>query len=134
LLIDPEKERISLGIKQLSDQPAASNVVKKGEIVTCEIVEVNPEFLRIKLSDDSEGVIKKIDISSDRKEQRAERFAVGDRVDAKIISVDKKGEVNLSIKQLEIDQNKQAIKDFGSSDSGATLGDILGAALNKAGS
>jgi small subunit ribosomal protein S1 len=134
LLIDPEKERISLGIKQLSDQPAASNAVKKGEIVTCEIVEVNPEFLRIKLSDDSEGVIKKIDISSDRKEQRAERFAVGDRVDAKIISVDKKGEVNLSIKQLEIDQNKQAIKDFGSSDSGATLGDILGAALNKAGS
>ncbi len=131
LLIDPEKERIGLGIKQLSEQPEASNVVKKGEIVTCEITEITAEHLTIKLSDGSHGIIKKNDISSDRKEQRPERFAVGDRVDAKIISIDKKGEVSLSIKQLEIEQNKQAVKEFGSSDSGATLGDILGAALSR---
>jgi small subunit ribosomal protein S1 len=131
LLIDPEKERIGLGIKQLSEQPASSATIKKGQVVTCEIVEVSEEGLNVRLSDGSEGNIKKIDISSDRKEQRPDRFAVGDRVDAKITNVGKKGETALSIKLLEIEQNKQAIKDFGSSDSGATLGDILGAALSK---
>jgi small subunit ribosomal protein S1 len=130
LLIDPEKERIGLGVKQLSEQPASSGV-KKGQVVTCEITEISEEGLKVRLSDGSEGLIKKNDISNERKEQRPERFAVGDRVDAKIIMVGKKGEVSLSIKQLEIEQNKQAIKEFGSSDSGSTLGDILGAALSK---
>jgi small subunit ribosomal protein S1 len=132
LLIDAEKERISLGIKQLEDRPEAAQTIKKGEVVTCEITEVTADGLKVKLSDGQEGFIKKIDISSDRKEQRPERFAVGDRIDAKIATVDKKdGSVTLSIKQLEIEQNKQAVKEYGSSDSGATLGDILGAALSK---
>ncbi len=130
LIIDAEKERISLGIKQL-DEEGASSQVRRGEQVTCEVTEVEKDGLVVKLSDDRKGYIKKMDLSSERKEQRSERFAVGDRIDAKVASIDKKtGEVQLSIKQLEIEQHKQAVKDYGSSDSGATLGDILGAALN----
>ena len=83
--------------------------------------------------DKTQGFIKKIDLSRERKEQRLERFAAGDRVDAKITMVDKKsGKVTLSIKALELDQHKQAVAEYGSSDSGASLGDILGAAFTEA--
>ncbi len=134
LLIDAEKERISLGIKQL-DEAGAANATQfaRGEQVTCEVIEIEKDGIAVKLSDDKEGFIKKIDLSSERKEQRPERFAVGDRVDARIVTTDKKtGKVQLSIKQIEIEQHKQAIKDYGSTDSGASLGDILGAALDQA--
>jgi small subunit ribosomal protein S1 len=136
LLIDSEKERISLGIKQLDEAGAANaSQFARGEQVTCEVVEVEKEGIAVKVGDDRHGFIKKQDLSSDRKEQRTERFNVGDRVDARVISADKKtGKLMLSIKQLEIEQHKQAIKEYGSTDSGASLGDILGAALSQANS
>ncbi len=132
LLIDAEKERISLGIKQL-DESGAADQVKRGEQLTCEITAIEKDGIVVKLSDGGEGFIKKIDLSSERKEQRPERFAVGDRIDAKVMSTDKAtGRTLLSIKQLEIEQHKKAIREYGSSDSGATLGDILGVALSQA--
>ena len=132
LLVDAEKERVSLGIKQL-EETGDSDQPKRGEQVTSEITAITEDGIAVKLSDGKEGFIKKIDLSSDRKEQRPERFAVGDRIDARVMSFDKKsGKAQLSIRQLEIEQHKQAIKEYGSSDSGATLGDILGAALSQA--
>ncbi len=136
LVIDVEKERVSLGIKQLSENPVEEVVsnTKKGEVETCTITEVTKDGLEVKLVSGAEGFIKKAELSRERKEQRPERFAAGDRIDAQIISVDKSsGKVQLSIKNLEIEQHKQAIAEFGSSDSGASLGDILGAALSEAG-
>jgi len=137
LLIDPEKERVSLGIKQLEKAPATAALpegVGKGETVTCTISEITKDGVQVELEGGAQGFIKKVEISRERKEQRPERFAVGDRVDAKIISTDKKtGKVSLSIKALEIEQHQRAIEEYGSSDSGASLGDILGAALSEAG-
>ena len=137
LLIDADKERISLGVKQLEegrDATSDSQHFKRGMVVTCEVKEIEKDVLRVAVNDTS-GVIRKSDISSERREQRTERFSTGDRIDAKVVSVDKhSGELVLSVKQFEIEQHKQAIKDYGSSDSGATLGDILGAALHEAGS
>lgn len=140
LLIDAEKERVSLGIKQLEEGGAATSSaalpdgVGKGETVTCTIAEVSKDGLLVDLEGGAQGFIKKIDLSRERKEQRPERFAVGDRVDAKITGADKKsGKVNLSIKALEMEQHQRAIEEYGSSDSGASLGDILGAALSEAG-
>lgn len=136
LLIDAEKERVSLGIKQLDKAPATAAMpegVDRGETVTCTITEVNKDGVEVELEGGVSGFIKKTEISRERKEQRPERFAVGDRVDAKIISADKKtGKVSLSIKALEIEQHQRAIDEYGSSDSGASLGDILGAALSEA--
>lgn len=134
LLIDADKERISLGIKQL-DESGAANATQfaRGEQVTCEVTEVEKDGIAVKLSDDKVGYIKKADLSSERKEQRPERFNVGDRIDARVMGSDKKtGHLQLSVKQLEIEQHKQAIKEYGSTDSGASLGDILGAALDQA--
>ncbi len=136
LLVDVEKERVSLGIKQLSDAPAEQAMpegVNKGATVTSTIQDISKDGLTVEMENNTQGFIKKIDIARERKEQRPERFAIGDRVDAKILSVDKKtGMVSLSIKALEIEQHKQAIKEYGSTDSGASLGDILGAALSEA--
>lgn len=140
LLIDPEKERVSLGIKQLSEGPATADkssssaeVVGKGETVTCTIAEITKDGIEVNIEGGKQGFIKKAELSRERKEQRPERFAVGDRVDAKIISADKKtGKVSLSIKALEVEQHQKAIEEYGSSDSGASLGDILGAALSEA--
>jgi small subunit ribosomal protein S1 len=132
LLVDAEKERVSLGIKQMEEN-ADADQLKRGEQVTCEVMAVQEDGVAVKLSDGKEGFIKKTDLSSDRKEQRPERFTVGDRIDARVMSFDKKSsKAQLSIRQLEIEQHKQAIKEYGSSDSGATLGDILGAALTQA--
>lgn len=132
LLIDADKERISLGIKQL-DTERSDQQLRRGQQVTSEVTAIEKDGVHVKLSDDQEGFIKKMDLSNERKEQRPERFAVGDRIDAKVISTDKKSNVvQLSIKQLEQEQHKKAVQEYGSSDSGATLGDILGVALSQA--
>ncbi len=135
LLIDPEKERISLGIKQLTENPKqeALDSFGKGQTITCEVTAVQDDGIEVKLGDDMIAFIKKSDLARERQEQRPNRFAVGDRVDAKITSVDNKNhKVNVSIRALELDQHKHAIEEYGSSDSGASLGDILGAALDEA--
>ena len=142
LSIDIEKERISLGIKQLTENPdgevaaavssAPASQFAKGATVTCKVLEVQRDGIEVELAEGVKSFIKKADLSRDRQDQRADRFAVGDRVDAKVISVDAKGRVNVSIKALELEEHKRAIEEYGSSDSGASLGDILGAALSEA--
>ncbi len=128
--IDVEKERISLGIKQLSEDPfAGAATLKKGEIVTCVIKEVTDKGLEVEI-DGASGFIRKADLSKDKAEQNPERFAVGEKLDAKIASVDSKSrKLTLSVKALEIDEEKKALSEYGSTDSGASLGDILGAAI-----
>ncbi|HCY47808.1 MAG TPA: 30S ribosomal protein S1 [Alphaproteobacteria bacterium] len=132
--VDIEKERISLGIKQLSEDPfkAGMDGLKKGATVTCSVLEVTDGGLRVAVNDGIEGFIRRADLSRDRAEQRPERFSQGDRVDARLMSLDKNGRsVSLSIKALEIAEEKEAVAQYGSTDSGASLGDILGAALGK---
>ncbi|MBV8060045.1 MAG: 30S ribosomal protein S1 [Alphaproteobacteria bacterium] len=138
LEIDAEKERISLGIKQLSEDPFEGVAVnfKKGDIVTCTVSTVQEAGIEVSLGDTANGFtgfIKRGDLARDRSEQRADRFAVGEKVDAKITNIDKGArKVALSIKARELDEEKQAMAEYGSSDSGASLGDILGAAIKKA--
>jgi small subunit ribosomal protein S1 len=134
LSIDVEKERISLGIKQLSESAddATKETIKKGSIITCLVSAVQDDGVEVTLADGEVCFIKKNELSSDRQEQRVERFAIGDRLDAKVVSLDKHKKPALSIKALELEEQKKAIAEFGSTDSGASLGDILGAALNKA--
>jgi small subunit ribosomal protein S1 len=131
--VDVEKERISLGIKQLGEDPfeEAGETLKKNSVVTVVVTEVNEGGINVKLVDnDLTAFIKRADLSRDRSEQRPERFAVGDKVDARVVSFDKKsGKPTLSIKAYEIAEEKEAMKQYGSADSGASLGDILGAAL-----
>ncbi len=135
LEIDVEKERISLGIKQLEGDPfqEAISGVKKGDVVTCTVTTVTDGGLEVTIADGAPGFIRKSDLSRERSEQRPDRFAVGEKVDAKVTNVDKNSrKITLSIKAREVDEDKQAMAQFGSSDSGASLGDILGAAMNKA--
>ncbi len=132
--IDVNKERISLGIKQLTSDPMDNTKgLKKGGTVTCNITKVTENGLEVTIGEDDaplEAFIRRADLSRDRSEQRPERFSVGDKVDAMVTSFDKKSrKVSLSIKVLEITEEKEAVKQYGSSDSGASLGDILGAAL-----
>jgi len=133
--VDIEKERISLGIKQVAGDPMESLAgVKKGDTVTCEVVGVEENGLNVKIAgSEMTAYIKRADLARDRSEQRPERFAVGEKVDAKVTQIDSKARrINVSIKALEIADEKAAVAQYGSSDSGASLGDILGAALNKA--
>ena len=133
--VDVEKERISLGIKQLADDPFATAAAqhKKGDVVTCTVTQVNDGGVEVSLGDGMIGFIRKADLARDRGDQRPDRFAVGEKVDAKITAIDAKTrKVSLSIKAREVEEEKQAMADYGSSDSGASLGDILGAALSKA--
>ncbi len=134
--VDTEKERISLGIKQLKTDPAKSiSGLKKGGVVTCTVTQVTENGLEVLIGEDEgmKAFIRRSDLSRDRAEQRPERFSVGDKLDAKVTTLDKKArKVNLSIKQLEISEENEAVAQYGSSDSGASLGDILGAALAKA--
>ena len=135
LEVDPEKERISLGIKQVSNDPFnAVNNLRRGMAVTCEVLDVKDSGLEVRIADtELTSFIRRSDLSRDRSEQRPERFAVGDKVDANISQIDKGSrKVSLSIKALEIAEEKEAVAQYGSSDSGASLGDILGAALNRA--
>lgn len=132
---DPEKERISLGIKQLGSDPFKSvDTLKKGAVVTCEVLEVKDSGLEVKIAGtDMTTFIRRADLSRDRSEQRPERFSPGDMVDAAVQSLDKNSrKIAVSIKALEIAEEKQAVAQYGSTDSGASLGDILGAALSKA--
>ena len=133
LEIDIEKERVSLGIKQLTDDPMGKNKdLTKGKITTCIIKSIKGTGLEVQISDNLKGFIKKSELSKEKSDQRLDRFAVDEKVDAKIISVDnKKRIINLSIKSIQVEEEKQALKDYGSVDSGASLGDILGAALEK---
>ncbi len=132
--INVENERVSLGIKQLTEDKFTSELenIKLGDTVTCLINEINDNNIEVTIGDNINGNIKKSDLSRDRKEQRTDRFGIGDKVDATVIKIDKKQRsVNVSIKAREIEEEKQAMAEFGSSDSGASLGDILGAALEK---
>ncbi|MFM9861412.1 30S ribosomal protein S1 [Pseudoxanthobacter sp. M-2] len=130
--VDVEKERISLGIKQLAGDPFAdAGEIKKGQIVTCEITDVKEGGIEVKLiGTDLSTFIRRSDLARDRGDQRPERFAAGEKVDARVIQFDRRArKVQVSIKALEIAEEKEAVAQFGSSDSGASLGDILGAAL-----
>jgi len=134
--VDVEKERVSLGIKQLGGDPVGDgDTYKKGQTVTVTVTSIETGGIEVKFGEDDAPVssfIRKSDLSRDRNEQRTERFAVGDRVDAQITAVDKASRrVSVSIKALEMADEKEAIEQFGSSDSGASLGDILGAALRE---
>jgi small subunit ribosomal protein S1 len=138
--VDVEKERISLGVKQLGGDPFVTagaavageeGEVKKGAIVTCEILEVKDGGLEVKIvGTDLQAFIKRNELARDRNDQRPDRFAVGEKVDARITLFDRKArKVSVSIKALEVAEEKDAIAQYGSADSGASLGDILGAAL-----
>jgi small subunit ribosomal protein S1 len=132
--VDAQKERISLGIKQVGGDPLESiGKLKKGAQVTCEVMAVQESGIEVKLADtDITTFIKRNDLSRDRSEQRPERFNVGDKVDAAVTSLDKSSRrVTVSIKALEIAEEKQAVAQYGSSDSGASLGDIFKAAIKK---
>ena len=132
--IDVNKERISLGIKQLTDDPFAgqADAYRKGEVVTCNVSAITDNGIDVTIGENMTGFIRRTDLSRDRAEQRADRYAVGEKVDAIVTSVDKKTrKLSLSIKARESAEEKQAMAEFGSSDSGASLGDILGAALAK---
>jgi small subunit ribosomal protein S1 len=132
--VDVEKERVSLGVKQLKSDPMQAGV-RKGETVTCTVTEVASGGIEVALADGQlKAFIRKSDLSRDRDEQRPERFAVGDKVDAKVTNLDKATRrVSVSIKALEVAEEKEAVEQYGSSDSGASLGDILGAALKEQG-
>lgn len=132
--IDIEKERISLGIKQMSEDPfAGATELKKGSVVTCTVTAIQDAGVDVEVSEGVTGFIRKGDLSRDRAEQRPDRFAVGDKLDAKITSIDSKTrKVSLSIKSKEVAEEKEAVAQYGSSDAGASLGDILGAAMQKA--
>ncbi len=137
--MDIEKERISLGIKQLTDNPNPSSNkagsfdiegVKKNDVVTVVITEINDGGLKVLVNEKIPGFIKKSDLSRERSEQRTDRFATGEKVDAMVLSVSRREQrLNLSIKALETQQEKEAMEQYGSADSGATLGDILGKVL-----
>jgi small subunit ribosomal protein S1 len=132
--VDVTKERISLGIKQLREDPLEGGMksIRKGAVVTCTVSKVLDSGIEVLANEVVPGFIRKTDLSRERSEQRPDRFAVGEKVDAKITSVDKSGrKVNLSIKAREAEEEKKAMEEFGSSDSGASLGDILGAALKS---
>ncbi|MDC1383690.1 30S ribosomal protein S1 [Candidatus Puniceispirillum sp.] len=132
--IDVNKERISLGIKQLTDDPYAgqADAYRKGEVVTCIVTALSENGIDVKIGESMTGFIRRTDLSRDRAEQRTDRFAVGEKVDAIVTSVDKKTrKLSLSIKARESAEEKKAMDEFGSSDSGASLGDILGAAFAK---
>jgi small subunit ribosomal protein S1 len=139
--VDVEKERISLGIKQLqaggeqTAEGSAGGELKKNDVVTCEVIDVKEGGIDVRISGtDLEAFIRRADLARDRGDQRSERFQVGQKVDARVTQFDRKSrKVSVSIKALEVAEEKEAIAQYGSSDSGATLGDILGTALKRAG-
>ncbi len=142
--VDVEKERISLGIKQLSEggaaasgeaAAAAAGELKKGVVVTGEVIDVKEGGIDVKIvGTEYTSFIKRAELARDRSEQRPDRFAVGQKVDARVTQFDRRTRrVTVSIKALEVAEEKEAIAQYGSSDSGATLGDILGTALKRKG-
>jgi small subunit ribosomal protein S1 len=139
--VDVEKERISLGMKQLERGGVAVGGaaggtsgagVNKGETVTVTVLEVRDGGLEVQVGDDgATGFIKRTDLGRDRDEQRPERFQVGQKFDAQVTGLDRSKKPTFSIKALQLSEEKQAVAQYGSSDSGASLGDILGAALKE---
>ncbi len=137
--IDIEKERVSLGIKQLESgpaekagSPATGGALKKNQVVTGTVTEVNDGGIEVELEGGVRSFIRRADLARDRNDQRPDRFGKGDKVDAMVTSMDKASrKISLSIKAREVAEEKEAVAQFGSSDSGASLGDILGAALKK---
>jgi small subunit ribosomal protein S1 len=135
--IDAEKERISLGMKQLErgapaagGVPASGDRVNKNQVVTVTVLEVRDAGLEVQQGDDgATGFIKRTDLGRDRDEQRPERFQVGQKFDAMVTGFDRSKKPTFSIKAMQISEEKQAVAQYGSSDSGASLGDILGEAL-----
>ncbi len=132
--VDIEKERVSLGIKQLTADPIKSvGTLKKGDVVTCTVAGVQDNGIEVTVGDGMHAFIRRSDLARDRSEQRPDKFAVGDKVDAQVTNFDKASrKITLSIKAREISEEKEAVAQYGSSDSGASLGDILGAAISKA--
>lgn len=134
LSVDIEKEKVALGVKQLTDDPCENLFGKfsKNMTATCVVTDIQEDGIEVEVEGEVQGFIKRGDLASDKTEQRTNRFAVGDRVDAKVTYIDRVNKrLNLSIKYLEMDQRDKAIKEYGSTDSGASLGDILGAALSE---
>ncbi|OAO01086.1 30S ribosomal protein S1 [Sphingomonadales bacterium EhC05] len=135
--IDIEKERISLGMKQLEKgAPAVGGAdtggMKKGSVATVTVLEVRDGGLEVQIGDDgATGFIKRSDLGRDRDEQRPDRFQVGQKLDAMVTGFDRSKKPNFSIKAHQLAEEKQAVEQFGSTDSGASLGDILGEALKK---
>jgi len=134
--IDVEKERISLGMKQLEKgAPAEGGVegsLRRGEVVTVNVLEVRDGGLEVQVGEDgATGFIKRSDLGRDRDEQRPDRFQTGQKIDAMVTGFDRSKKPNFSIKAHQIAEEKEAVAQFGSADSGASLGDILGAALKK---
>lgn len=132
--VDVEKERISLGIKQLAEDPYESiaGKLKKGQVVTCTVTNVVDGGVEVDVGGGMSGFIRKSELSRDRSEQRPDRFATGEKVDAKITQVDRGGrKIALSIKAREMDEEKKAVAEYGSTDAGASLGEILGAAIKE---
>lgn len=135
LTIDIEKDRVALGIKQLTEDPyeGITDQYKKNSVVTCVVTAVDNDGIEVSIDDKATGYIKRTDLADDKSEQKTDRFAEGDRLEAKVIGFDKtnRNQLNLSIKLLEIEAREKAIKEYGSTDSGASLGDILGAVLEE---
>src|SRR6202045_826764 len=132
--VDVEKERISLGIKQLREDPAASvlGTVHKGDVVTCVVSAIQTNGIEVKVNDVLTGFIRRAELARDKGDQRPDRFAVGEKVDAKIVSVDRAArKLTLTIKGKEVEEEKQAMAEFGSPASCGSLGDILGAAIRR---
>ena len=132
LTVDVEKERIGLGLKQLDDDPFQGADARRGKTVTCTVTAVHEHSVEVEIFGSLPGDIKRSELARDRDEQRPSRFAPGDKVDAKLLQIDRNNRrVTLSIKALEVQEEKQAMEEYGSTDSGASLGDILGAALDR---
>ena len=133
--VDPDKERISLGVKQVGSDPLETiGDIKRGSDVTCTVTAIETGGIEVQLggSDGPKAFIRKSDLSKERSEQRPERFAIGDKIDARVTTIDSKSRrINVSIKAREVAEEKDAVAQFGSADSGASLGDILGAALKE---
>ena len=129
--VDIDKERISLGVKQLSEDSFTTTAggIKRGEIVTVEVTKIEDGGIEVE-HEGMKAFIRRSDLARDRGDQRPERFNVGDKVDARVTNIDKNARrLGMSIKAREIAEEREAVEQFGSSDSGASLGDILGAAL-----
>jgi small subunit ribosomal protein S1 len=132
--VDVEKERISLGVKQLEADPAAEVLdrIKKGDVVTCTVTKIEPNGIEVKVDEVLIGFIRRAELARDRGDQRPDRFAVGEKVDAKITAVDRAGRrLALTIKGKEVEEEREAVREYGTTDSGASLGDILGAAIRR---
>jgi small subunit ribosomal protein S1 len=132
--VDVEKERISLGIKQLAADPAAEVLdrIRKGDVVTTVVTKIEANGIEVKVDEVLTGFIRRAELARDRADQRPDKFAVGEKVDAKITAVDRAGRrLALTIKGKEVEEERAAMVEYGSSDSGASLGDILGAAIRR---